>query len=246
MPFHVFGYWVLKTHKGSVLIPVPAPPFLVWAALPTVRLQFWKLDLTTWLSQVLCIFSMQSHSLLFNRVGMCGKKTLCSSCLEWFPGLDLIVVNQVLKALFLLHTFSLELPSKMECHSSWGLGPSQLEMAFDALCYHLQSSCHHMDNPAIHPLKGTCMNLSPAARADLRKEATPSRIKESGDTNRVMGGGRNAWIQQQIGTQAAFYTRCFAFRMDVGGVCCLSSCLPSVENHVFRKRSIVLVEKCFC
>lgn len=48
------------------------------------------------------------------------------------------------------------------------------------------------------------MNLSPVACVDLGKEATPSQIKDSGDTNRVKGGGKNAWIQEQIGTQAAF------------------------------------------
>lgn len=80
------------------------------------------------------------------------------------------------------------------------------------------------------------MNLSPVARVDLRKEATPSRIKESGDTNRVKGGGKNTWIQQPIGTQAAFTPDALLLGwILVGSAACLPVCLvwkiTSLENE---------------
>lgn len=113
---------------------------------------------------------------------------------------------------------------------------TKLETAFHALCYHLQSTCHHRDSPAIHSLKGTGINLSPVARVDLRKEATSSRIKESGDTNRVKGGGKNTWIQQPIGTQAAFTPDALLLGwILVGSAACLPVCLvwkiTSLENE---------------
>lgn len=70
------------------------------------------------------------------------------------------------------------------------------------------------------------MNLSLVALVHLGKEARPSQQKEPGDTNRVKGGGKNAWIQQQTGTQAAFAPgSLLPGGMLVGSAACLPACL---------------------
>lgn len=92
--------------------------------------------------------------------------------------------------------------------------------------------------PAVHlppqgqfchsPLQGTGMNLSPVACVDLRKEATPFRIKESGDTKQGEG-----WWEECLDPTANQNTGCIYTRsllsawMLVGSAAYLPACLMS-------------------